>query len=393
MHLIALEQEPTYLRGGQELNLFEISRGLAKRGHKITLLYERDGNLVEQYREFCQDVIKIGAFGFDRRKINDILKFVRSLTTIGKIPADEDSLVFCNAYHTAMFGYALSALKKRPFVCYFQIPPCDFNRQRRFALNGVDRFIAVSHQTKLDWVEFGLAEDKITVIQNGTDPNKFKPAEDFVALRKEWGLSEHDRIVSYVGRIDPTKGIESLIKALGVLKQKGITPQLLIAGKPVVHFDPEKGKECPEVGEKYRQSLEQLAIDLGVGNQVKFLGLLKNPAPLYQISDVNVLCSIWAEPFGRVIIESMACGTPVISSRIGGTIESLTGEFERGLFRPNDEKDMARCLFEMLDWRDREPQLSERCRDHILKHFGLEKLIENFETTLLNIAQDSRVVA
>jgi glycosyltransferase involved in cell wall biosynthesis len=391
MHLIALEQEPTSQRGGQELNLFEITRGLVKRGHRVSLIYEREGNLVNEYREFCQDVIKVDTFGFDRRKLDDILKFVRSLIKIGTIPAYEDSLVFCNAYHSALFGYALSSLKNLPFVCYFQIPPCDFNRQRRIALNGVDQFIAVSHQTKLEWVKFGLAEEKIQVIQNGTDSNKFKPAEDFALLRKEWGLTESDRVISYVGRIDHSKGIESLIKALGVLNQQGQNPQLLIAGKPVVHYDPEKGKECPEAGMKYQQSLKQLAIDLGVGDQVKFLGLLKNPVPLYQISDVNVLCSIWPEPFARVILESMSCGTPIVGSRTGGTIEALTGEFERGLFTPNDEKDLARCLTEMMNWRSQEPKLGERYRDHVLKHFGLEKLVENFETTLLKVAKKSTV--
>jgi glycosyltransferase involved in cell wall biosynthesis len=393
MHLIALEQEPTSLRGGQELNLFEIARGLVNRGHRVSLLYEREGNLLDPYREFCQDVIKIDTFGFDRRKLEDILKFVRSLIQIGRIPAYQDSLVFCNAYHSAVFGYALSSLKNLPFICYFQIPPCDFNRQRRIALNGVDRFVAVSHQTKLEWVKFGLAADRICVVQNGTDPNKFKPVEDFAALRREWGFSEDDRILSYVGRIDHSKGIESLIKALGILNQQGLNPQLLLAGKPVVHYDPEKGKECPEAGMKYQRSLEQLAIDLGVGNQVKFLGLLKNPAALYQVSDVNVLCSIWPEPFARVILESMACGTPIVGSRTGGTIEALTGEFERGLFTPNDEKDLARCLSEIMNWRQQDPQLSERYRQHILEHFSLEKLVENFEKVLLSMAKKPRIAA
>lgn len=392
MHVIALEQEPSSLRGGQELNLIEITRGLAKRGHKISLLYEREGNLVGEYRAFCQDITKVNTFGFDRRKLDDILRFVSGLLKIGAIPIYKDSLVFCNAYHSSVFGYVLSLLKNLPFVCYLQIPPCDgFIRQRRIALNGVNHFIAVSHQTKLDWIDFGLVEEKIQVIQNGTNPDKFRPIDDFIALRKEWGLSEHDRVISYVGRIDEAKGIESLIKALAVLRQQGLKPQLLIAGKPVAHNDPEKGKECLEMGANYQRSLEQLATDLNVGSQVKFLGLLKNPVPLYQVSDVNVLCSIWSEPFARVILESMSCGTPIVGSRIGGTIEALTGEFERGLFTPNDEKDLARCLVQIIDWRSQEPQLGERYRDHVLKHFSLEKLVENFEMTLLKIASNSRV--
>jgi glycosyltransferase involved in cell wall biosynthesis len=88
-----------------------------------------------------------------------------------------------------------------------------------------------------------------------------------------------------------------------------------------------------------------------------------------------------------------AFGTPIVGSRIGGTVEALTGEFKRGLFTPNDEEDLARCLTEIMDWRSQEPQLGERYRDHVLKHFGLEKLVENFEVALLKIAPKIRVAA
>ena len=392
MHLIALEQEPTSLRGGQELNLLEICRGLSKRGHTISLLYEREGNLLDQYREFCQNVIEVDAYGFDRRKPKMILQFLRNVAGIGKIPAYEDSIVFSNVCHTVPFGYALSFLKGLPFVCYLQIPPCELNLQNRLALKGVDHFIAVSYQTKLGWVNYGIVDRKIEVIQNGTAPDKFKPAEDFAALRKEWGISEDARVVSYVGRIDHDKGIESLIKAFALLNKTQQNTQLLIAGKPVLHYDPVKGRECPEAGERYRQSLEQLAINLGVGDQVRFLGHT-NPVPLYQISDVNVMCSIWAEPFARVILESMSCGTPLVGSRTGGTIEALTGEFERRLFTPGDEQDLARRLSETIDWRQNDPKLGTRYREHILKNFSLEKLVDNFEVVLVKIAKKSPVAA
>ncbi len=131
MHLIVLENELTSLRGGQELNLFEVCRGLAHRGHSISLLYLEAGNLLEPYRSFCDRVIKIHSFGFDRRSVKDTLKFLPSLAQALSISTASDSLVFCNDYHFSLFGYALSQFRNLPYLCYLQIPPCDFNRQRR----------------------------------------------------------------------------------------------------------------------------------------------------------------------------------------------------------------------------------------------------------------------
>jgi len=80
---------------------------------------------------------------------------------------------------------------------------------------------------------------------------------------------------------------------------------------------------------EYQNSLEQLSKNLGIQECVKFLGHVTNTTSVYQISEVSVL-PVWSEPFGRTIIESMACGTPV-ASKTGGIPEILTGEFQNGL--------------------------------------------------------------
>lgn len=387
MHLIALEQEPTSRRGGQEKNLIEICRNLADRGHKITLLYEREGNLLDQYREFCESTWHIDAYGFDRRRPKTIWQFVRNIAKIGSIPVYDDSVVFGNVCHTATFGYALSRLRGLPFVCYFQIPSSELNRQLRFTLGRVDRYITVSHQTKQSWVDYGLRDSKIEVVHNGTDTHKFKPAPDFLATRKHWGLSEHTKVISYAGRIDQDKGIEYLIKAVAVVANQEPDIKLMIAGRPVVHYSIAKGAECEEEGTKYQRSLGQLAADLGIGDRVQFLGHLSDPASLYQTSDVSVLPSIWSEPFGRSIIESLACGTPVVASRVGGIPEILTGELAANLVTAGDEKALAKRLSEVIHWRETDPGLGQRCSDHVVDNFSLESMISGVEKTLLKAAK------
>ncbi|RUR83034.1 glycosyltransferase family 4 protein [Chlorogloeopsis fritschii PCC 9212] len=386
MHLIVLENEPSSFRGGQELSLFEVCRALSERGHKISLVYCQEGNLLKYYQDFCGDIIKIHRYVFAKKRITEILEFIASITTVSKIPTSKNSVIFSNQYHEAFFGSVLSLSKNIPFVCSLRIPPCDFNRQKLLGLKGVKKFIAVSNQTKSDWINFGLQEDKVEVVYNGTNTEKFKPSTDFCKQREEWNIPQDVRVISYIGRLDTAKGLETLIKAFALLLKKDISARLLIAGKPLVHIGKD-GKECPELGEKYKQSLKQLAIDLGIENYVKFLGHINNTTSLYQITDVTVLPSLWSEPFGRSIIESMACGTPVVASRIGGIPEILTGEFQNGLFEPGNEQNLADTLNLIMNWRDNDSHLSERCRKHILNKFTLDKMFDGIEKVLLRVVE------
>ncbi len=388
MHLIALERVPSLDRGGQEKNLLEICRDLVNRGHKVTLLYEQEGNSLDQYREFCESVWHVDAYGFDRRRPKTVLQFFRNVAGMGKIPVYEDSIVFSNACHTVAFGYALSRFRRLPFVCYFQTPfSSDLNRQNQFALAHVDRYIAVSHQTKQTWVEFGLPDSKIEVVHNGTDLCQFKPPQDFLASRQQWGISERAKVVSYAGRIDPEKGLEYLIKAVSQLANQEPDIELIIAGRPVVHVNALKGTECEDKGRQYQRSLEQLAKDLGIGDRVQFVGHLSDPASLYQISDVSVLPSVWSEAFGRSIIESLACGTPVVASHVGGIPEILTGELAANLVPARDEKALAKRLSEVIHWRETDRGLGQRCSDHVVNYFSLESMIGGVEKTLLSAAK------
>lgn len=388
MHFIALEHQPTSLRGGQELNLFEICRGLAQRGHQVSLLYEQEGNLLEQYRTFCEHMISVNGYGFDRRKLDDVLRFLPSLASLPQIPTGKDSVVFSNAYHSTFFGRLLARYRQIPLLCYLQIPPFDFNRQRLFGLQGVKRFIAVSDQTRSAWSKLGYEPNKIDLVYNGTDTNKFTPASDFSQVRQQWGISEATRVISFVGRLDKEKGIETLIKAFALVKQTNPDTKLLIAGKPLLHVSLEKQKECPEEGMKYQRSLEAMLVQLGIEDSVAFLGHLTQTASLYQMSDITVMPSLWPEPFGRVIIESMACGTPVLASHTGGIPEVLTDEFQSHLVEPGSECDLARALQSILHWRKTDPSLGMRSRNYVLKKFSLESMVDGIEKILFKVVSD-----
>jgi glycosyltransferase involved in cell wall biosynthesis len=385
MNLIVLENHVTSQRGGQETNLLTICRGLVQRGHRITLLYLKPGDLLAEYQSFCDRTIQISAYGFDWRSLSSTMRFLPSLIQIGRLSIEPNSLIFCNDYHFSLFASALSFFRRIPYMCYLQLPPLQLNRQRAFGLRNVNQFIAVSNQTKQDWIKFGIERDRIRVVHNGVDLEKFKPAENLTQIRQQWSIFDNTKIISYIGRIDQIKGLETLIKATAILVKKGRRIKTLIAGKPVTHYSFSKGRECEDQGVNYLRSLIQFTESEGVFDQVEFVGHLANPISLYQASDVNVLPSIWSEPCSLGLFESLACGVPKVASHIGGNPEILAGEFADYLFEPGNAKDLAECLDHIIDWREKEPTLGTRCRQYVSDYFSYEKLIDGIEKNLLEL--------
>lgn len=166
------------------------------------------------------------------------------------------------------------------------------------AAEHADGLIAVCQALKDRLVELGVAADRVTVLRNGVDLDLFKP-RDRVALREQKGLAGF--VIASVGHLIERKGHHLVIQALAELRDA----TLLIAG------------DGPE-----RSALNALADTLGVSQRVKFLGVLDQSAlcDVYNCADTTVLASS-REGWANVLLESMACGTPVVASAVWGTPE------------------------------------------------------------------------
>ena len=166
------------------------------------------------------------------------------------------------------------------------------------AARSADGIIAVCQALKDRLVELGAGADTVTVLRNGVDLHLFRPRER-TALRQARGLTGFT--IASVGHLIERKGHHHVIRALVEMADT----TLLIAG-----------------GGPQRSALEALAVKLGVGSRVRFLGVLDQTAlcELYNCADVTVLASS-REGWANVLLESMACGTPVVASAVWGTPE------------------------------------------------------------------------
>lgn len=390
MNVIVLEHVPSSQRGGKELSLLDICRGLHAAGHHIHFLHLANGDLLETYRQFCCQTLPIRHPRFDFKAglssvgqtLQEVWRVYRQLRQAIPTPTPNNTLIYLDQDRGSVFVTLLSKLLGCPVVFHLRQPPfAALPQQEQLAFKAMRQFIAVSQQTRQDWSQLGIPLAKIKVIHNGTDPSRFLPASDKAAVKALWKLPKDMPVIAYLGRLDREKGIEGLIHAFGeVCNQCNYPVQLLLAGKPVCH-------PSQAAAAAYLDHLKQLCESLGVAEQVHFLGHVANTAAVYQASTVTVLPSLMSEPFGKTVIESLACGVPVVASRTGGIPEILTGEFADWLVSPGDVIALAAKLHALLGWKTQTPELSDRCRAHVLNNFTIQHTVAQVCTLLEGVAE------
>jgi D-inositol-3-phosphate glycosyltransferase len=176
-------------------------------------------------------------------------------------------------------------------------------------IHGADRVICA---TELERAAIGRLyaanADKITVIPLGVDLERFRPGGKDVA-RTELGL-EDERVILFVGRIEPLKGVDILINAAAIIESDIDCTVLIVGGDTSSRAQVEK--------------LRSLAREKGIEQRVAFVGAVDHEKlPLYyNAADVCVVPSHY-ESFGLVAIEAMASGVPVVASRVGGLTDTV----------------------------------------------------------------------
>jgi len=182
---------------------------------------------------------------------------------------------------------------------------------------------------------YGVDPQETIVIPPGVNTHHFYPIP-LDEAKEAIGISPRDRMALFVGRIEPLKGVDTLIKAMSIVKKNCrsfICPHYLI----IIGGDLE-GKEDALSGEMAR--LQQLCQALDLDEMVVFLGKRgQNTLPYYYSAAEVVVMPSHYESFGMVALEAMACGTPVIASRVGG-LAHLIKDGETGFFVPAQDAEV-----------------------------------------------------
>jgi glycogen(starch) synthase len=234
---------------------------------------------------------------------------------------------------------------------------------------GFEHVMCCSQYVKDTLVQAGKVPASAGVLFLGIDPEPFLR---FSPTTKE--VKGEPLRLSYFGSLLPHKGIHTAIKALGLLKQRGLANRVELTILGSGHPD-------------YEALLRRLVTQLGVEDRVHFAGrVLRDEIPAWLGRfDVFLFTSVWAEPMARSVIEAMAAGLLVIGTEVGGQVEMLANE-ENGLtFQPEDAETLANHIERVLSDRALLHQLALGGRQMVLERFTLKRMVDDIETWLTSI--------
>jgi glycosyltransferase involved in cell wall biosynthesis len=226
-----------------------------------------------------------------------------------------------------------------------------------------DRVIAISHAVK-DWLvkERAVPDEKVSVIHYGIEPERFSKSQS--DLKQKWALVGN-LVIGAIGRLEPRKGHDCLVRALAELKNIIPGVSLVIAG-----HDPWG----------YGKELQSLIDRLDLTKEVRLVGFQSDIAAFLSAIDIFAFAT-HSEGFGQVVIEAMAAGKPVVASKIAPLTEIIR-EGKTGLLVSHDD---PQAIAKAVAWLFAHPEQAREMGKHgqarVHTHFSAEKMAD--QTLLL----------
>jgi D-inositol-3-phosphate glycosyltransferase len=249
-----------------------------------------------------------------------------------------------------------------------------------------NRIVAATpaEMAQLQWL-YDTDQKKVTIIPPGVDTSHFYPippdeAKEFI------GIPCNDRMMLFVGRIEPLKGVDTLIKAISLIRQKDALDHHCCLCVSIIGGDPNTN---PEGRTDEMNRLQQLSDDQGLDDLVTFLGHRgQDTLPyFYSAADVVVMPSHY-ESFGMVALEAMACGTPVIATQVGG-LAFLVRDGVTGFHIPVDDPvALSERLITILDDYQLREKMSQQSVE-IAQKYAWEIIAANMNTLYKEVLEKS----
>ena len=363
--------------GGSEYGLLDIARHYGPERCHVVLF--GDGPLRERLDRLGVGVTILQAgkamMGVTReagrlRALAALPSMLAMMWRLGRLARGYDVL-YSNSQKAAVVTMMVGPLVGRPVIWHLHdiLSKSHFASFQRWVVvtlaNRVARdVIAISEASRLSFVESGGDPDRVKTVFNGVDTARFEDiyAVDVDTVRKSLGLRSQ-KLVGLFGRITPWKGQHVLLEALSHLPDT----HALLVGDALFGED------------DYKKSLLTLADRLGVANRVHWLGYRSDTPTLMRSVDIVLHTSTSPEPFGRVIIEGLLAGRPVLATSHGASRE-LLGENDNWLVEPGDATALADAIRRTFAFPAATlNEMVTRERSRVMSLFSLQAMMHGIE--------------
>jgi len=359
--------------GGAELYLLDVARRYEASARVVTF---EEGPFCERLRADGVDVqveaappalLQVEKGGALRQGLRAVPGMLRLAGRLARTARSFD-VIYANSQKALVVGALAGLLARRPVIwnLHDMLTAEHFSAVNRrlgvlLANHLVDRVVVNSEATRRAFVESGGEEEKTALVYNGIDATAFEngSGEDARCLRQALGIEEA-RVVGVFSRLAQWKGQHVLLDALARLP-KHVHAVLV-------------GEALFEADERYARRLRRRARKSELNGRVHFLGFRDDVPALMRGCDVVAHTSVAPEPFGRVIVEGMLAGCPVVAARAGGAREIVDHRQTGLLVPPGDAAALARALRRLLECPREAQALARRGRGMAKKRFSVEHM-------------------
>lgn len=344
-----LQMLPALELGGTERGVVDLARAMKNEGHG-TVVISSGGALVAELQK-----MGIAHYGLPVHQKSIVgLLLVDEIVKI--IQRERVDIIHARSRVPAWLGWIASRRTGVPFVttCHgnYSVHPLSF------VMGWGKCVIVASHAIGRRMIdEFGVPPERIRLVPRGVDLSQFPFSLE--RFRKKGGPL---RIV-LAGRFSPNKGQVEFLKAVHLLRSRLTHFEALVVGSEG------RGRH------HYTDLMHKTVRQFGLESCVKILPPTRDVVGLLTNSDLLVLASLLPEPFGRVIVEAGAVGTPVAATWLGGVVDIIDHGENGVLFPPGNIPAMADAMYEILTDRDRAKKYAVELRKKVEAQFNLEQMV------------------
>lgn len=341
--------------GGQNVYVRQVGEALAQRGWTVDMFTRKSNpeqSDIVEHQPGCRTIrLEAGPQAFVSRDhlFEHLSEFLSAFQTFQNRNGIIYPLIHTNYWLSAWVGLALrtsqatrllhtyhslGAVKYRAVSTIPMIAKTRLQIEKQ-CLEQSDCVVSTSPQEQDHLRSLVSTDGTIEIIPCGTDTQRFQN-QNRTAARQQLGIRDETKLILYVGRFDPRKGIETLVRAVGhPYVQHHQQVQLMIVG----------GSRSGQQDSQEQNRIQAITNELGLQDQITFAGRIDHDhlPDYYAAADLCVVPSLY-EPFGLVAIEAMACGTPVIASAVGGLKHTVVHGKTGLLVPPQEEDELAHAI-------------------------------------------------
>lgn len=346
--------------GGLEQVALADARMLVQNGFNVTLLV-REGSPIDRTVQMESPQIKLV---YSPQKVRNY--FDGGLWRQLRHLIDHEGVNLVHCHQTSILGAIVPALLSRPHVALVVSRHILNSHNKKDPLHAVlyrrlDYLLVLSRTMKQNLAAtLPLPEKKLRIVNLSIDLERFNPnLVDRKALRSEWGVPEDAFLVGVVGRLDPMKGQDLLVKAIAQVRKTHKDVYGLMVGN-----------ETPGLSGSYIKELQGGIEQLRLSKYIFLKEARKEVPEVMAALDLFVMPS-WSEAFGLVALEAMAMGVPCILGR-GGSAEEMAISSGAELVRPRDAYDLARKIIFLRNSPIIREDMSKRGREYVRENHSRE---------------------